>query len=364
MSSTSTNNHYVAIMAGGIGSRFWPKSRTAYPKQFLDILGLGRTLIQMTYDRFTRFIPKENIFIVTNADYVKIVKKQLPELADSQILGEPVRKNTAPCVAYISNKIHKLNPNAVMIVAPSDHLVLNTDAYIEISNKAIDFAAKNDALVTLGIVPSRPDTGYGYIQYDEESSKENVFKVKTFTEKPTLEIAKKFLKSGDFLWNAGIFIWNVKSVINAFNKHQPDIAEAFSTQADIYNSDKEKKFIKKAYELSPNISIDYGIMEKSDNVYVIPSEFGWSDLGTWQSLYERYEKDYLGNAVSGKNVMIFDSSNNMIMVPDEKLVVLEGLENYIVVDTGDSLLVCQRNKEQEIKQMTAEIKKLKGEQYL
>jgi mannose-1-phosphate guanylyltransferase len=358
------NNYYVAIMAGGIGSRFWPKSRAAYPKQFLDILGLGRTLLQMTYDRFERFIPKENIYIVTNADYVKIVKKQLPELADNQILGEPVRKNTAPCVAYISHKINAANPNAVMIVAPSDHLVLNTDGYIDVSNKALRFVEKNDALVTLGIVPTRPDTGYGYIQYDEESKNGSVYKVKTFTEKPTLEIAKRFLKSGDFLWNAGIFIWNVKAIMNAFALHQPDIAEAFNAEAEVYNTDKEKRFIRKAYELCPSISIDYGIMEKSDNVFVIPSEFGWSDLGTWQSLHERYEKDYLGNAVSGKNVMIFDSSNNMIMVPDEKLVVLQGLEDYIVVDTGDALLVCQRDKEQEIKQMTAEIKKLKGEQYL
>jgi mannose-1-phosphate guanylyltransferase len=364
MSPTAKKNHYVAIMAGGIGSRFWPKSKVSYPKQFLDILGLGRTLIQMTYDRFAKFIPPENIFVVTNADYVKIVKKQLPELADSQILGEPVRKNTAPCVAYISNKIHKLNPDAVMIVAPSDHLVLNTDAYIDISKKAIDFASKSDALVTLGIVPSRPDTGYGYIQFEEESKNDIVYRVKTFTEKPTLEIAKKFLKSGDFLWNAGIFIWKVNAILKEFRTYQPDIADAFETQSDIYNSDKEKRFMKKAYELSPSISIDYGIMEKSENVYVIPSEFGWSDLGTWQSLYDRYEKDYLGNAVSGRNVMIFDSSNNMIMVPDEKLVVLQGLENYIVVDTGESLLVCQRDKEQEIKQMTAEIKKLKGEQYL
>jgi mannose-1-phosphate guanylyltransferase len=357
-------SYYVAIMAGGIGSRFWPRSRVAFPKQFLDILGLGRTLLQMTYDRFSGFIHKDNIYIVTNADYVRIVKKQLPEVADHQILGEPVRKNTAPCTAYISNKLYALNPEAVMIVSPSDHIVLNTNAFVETCKKAMQFVENNDALITLGIVPTRPDTGYGYIQFDEETANDKIYRVKTFTEKPTLEIAKKFLKSGDFLWNSGIFIWKADTILKAFTRYQPDIADAFHAETGIYNTDREKRFIRKAYELCPNISIDYGIMEKSDNVYVIPSELGWSDLGTWQALYERYEKDYLGNAVSGKNVMIFDASNNMIMVPDEKLVVLQDLENYIVVDTGDVLLICPRNKEQDIKMITTEIKRLKGEQYL
>jgi mannose-1-phosphate guanylyltransferase len=360
----NNENYYVAIMAGGVGSRFWPKSKASYPKQFLDILGLGRTLIQMTYDRFAKFIPKENIYVVTNADYVDIVKKQLPELDGNQILGEPIRKNTAPCIAYITNKVNKINPNATMVVAPSDHLILNTDAFVETTLKALSFAEKNDALVTLGMVPTRPDTGYGYIQHEETGKEENLLKVKTFTEKPDLELAKNFLKSGDFLWNAGIFIWNLQSVLKAFKNHQIDIYDAFTEAKDIYNTKAEKTFIKKAFEMCPNISIDYAIMEPSDNVYVIPADFGWSDLGTWQSLYERYEKDYLGNAVSGKNVMIFEASNNMVMVPEEKLVVLQGLENYVVVDTGDALLICQREKEQEIKQMTAEIKKLKGEQYL
>jgi mannose-1-phosphate guanylyltransferase len=360
----NNSNHYVAIMAGGIGSRFWPKSKTSYPKQFLDILGLGRTLLQMTYDRFAKFIPEENIYIVTNADYVDIVKKQLPEIDSNQILGEPIRKNTAPCIAYISNKVNKINPNAIMVVAPSDHLILNSEAFVETSLKAISFAEKNDALVTLGMVPTRPDTGYGYIQHEEAGKNEGVLRVKTFTEKPDLELAKDFIKSGDFLWNAGIFIWNLQSVLKAFKNHQIDIFDAFTEGKDTYNTKAEKAFIKKAFEMSPNISIDYAIMEPSDNVYVIPADFGWSDLGTWQSLYERYEKDYLGNAVSGKNAMIFEASNNMIMVPEEKLVVVQGLENYIIVDTGNELLICQRDKEQEIKQITAEIKKLKGEQYL
>jgi len=360
----NNENYYVAIMAGGVGSRFWPKSKASYPKQFLDILGLGRTLIQMTYDRFAKFIPKENIYVVTNADYVDIVKKQLPELDGNQILGEPIRKNTAPCIAYITNKVNKINPNAIMVVAPSDHLILNTDTFVETTLKALSFAEKNDALVTLGMVPTRPDTGYGYIQHEETGKEANLLKVKTFTEKPDLELAKNFLKSGDFLWNAGIFIWNLQSVLKAFKIHQVDIYDAFTEAKDIYNTKAEKTFIKKAFEMCPNISIDYAIMEPSDNVYVIPADFGWSDLGTWQSLYERYEKDYIGNAVSGKNVMIFEASNNMIMVPEEKLVVVQGLENYIIVDTGSELLICQREKEQEIKQITAEIKKLKGEQYL
>lgn len=360
----NNSNYYVAIMAGGIGSRFWPKSKASYPKQFLDILGLGRTLIQMTYDRFAKFIPKENIYVVTNADYVDIVKKQLPELESTQILGEPVRKNTAPCIAYISNKINKINPNATMIIAPSDHLILNTDTFVETTLKALSFAEKNDALVTLGMVPTRPDTGYGYIQHEETGKDEGILKVKTFTEKPDLDLAKNFIKSGDFLWNAGIFIWNLQSVLKAFKNYQIDIYEAFTEVKDAYNTKLEKAFIKKAFEISPNISIDYAIMEPSNNVYVIPADFGWSDLGTWQSLYERYEKDYLGNAVSGNNVMIFEASNNMVMVPNEKLVVVQGLENYIIVDTGNELLICQREKEQEIKQITAEIKKLKGEQYL
>jgi mannose-1-phosphate guanylyltransferase len=243
-------------------------------------------------------------------------------------------------------------------------LILNTDTFVETTLKALSFAEKNDALVTLGMVPTRPDTGYGYIQHEETGKEANLLKVKTFTEKPDLELAKNFLKSGDFLWNAGIFIWNLQSVLKAFKIHQVDIYDAFTEAKDIYNTKAEKTFIKKAFEMCPNISIDYAIMEPSDNVYVIPADFGWSDLGTWQSLYERYEKDYIGNAVSGKNVMIFEASNNMIMVPEEKLVVVQGLENYIIVDTGSELLICQREKEQEIKQITAEIKKLKGEQYL
>lgn len=360
-------NNYVAIMAGGIGSRFWPESRVSYPKQFIDILGIGKSLIQMTYERFLEVCPKENIFVVTNEMYGDIVKEQLPELSDNQILREPLRRNTAPCVAYVSAKIKALNPNANIVVAPSDHLVMQQADFTKAINKALDFVQNNNALLTLGIVPTRPDTGYGYIQYkeDDSSGEKDIFPVKTFTEKPTLEIAKQFLKSGDFLWNSGIFIWNVNSILDAFNNHLHDIYEVFQEGEKLYNTDGEQNFINIAYTRCTNISIDYGIMEKAENVFVIPSDFGWSDLGTWQSLYEHYEKDYLKNAVSGDKVMVVDARNCMVMAPKDKLVVLQGLDGYCVLDTGDALLICERDKEQDIKQYTADVKKMKdGEKYL
>lgn len=359
-------NNYVAIMAGGIGSRFWPKSRVGYPKQFIDILGLGESLIQMTYKRFLNVCPKENIFIVTNEMYADIVREQLPDLAENQILKEPLRRNTAPCVAYVANKIKAINPNANMVVAPSDHLVMKEEAFTQVINKSLSFVAENDSLVTLGIVPTRPDTGYGYIQYqDGESAAEEVYKVKLFTEKPSLDIAKQFIKSGDFLWNAGIFVWNVNTIISAFDNHLHDIYEIFNEGEGLYNTEKEAAFINMAYTRCTNISIDYGVMEKAANVNVIPADIGWSDLGTWQSLYEHYDKDYLKNAVSGEQVMVVDASNCMVMAPDDKLVVLQGLDNFCVIDTGDVLLICKRDKEQEIKQITADVKKRKnGERFL
>lgn len=350
-------------MAGGIGSRFWPKSRVSYPKQFIDILGVGKSLIQLTYERFLHICPKENIYIVTNEIYSDIIKEQLPDITDNQILKEPLRRNTAPCVAYVAHKIYALNPDANLVVAPSDHLVLKEEAFTQVINKALTYAAEHESsLLTLGILPSRPDTGYGYIQYvdDAEHHDEGVFPVKTFTEKPTLDIAKQFLKSGDFLWNSGIFIWSVKSILNAFSIHQRDMNDLFEEGHDLYNTDKEQEFINNTYSRCVNISIDYGIMERADNVYVIPSEFGWSDLGTWQSLYEHYDKDYLRNAVSGDKVMIVDAANCMVMAPDDKLVVLQGLKDFCVIDTGDVLMICKRDKEQEIKQMTADVKQMKG----
>lgn len=354
------SNNYVAIMAGGIGSRFWPASRTALPKQFLDILGTGKTLLQSTFDRFSKICPPENIFILTNKEYADIVKQQLPQLSDNQILGEPQRKNTAPCIAYAAQKIALKDSNANIIVAPSDHIVLNEDEFVRISNVALNFVSVNDALVTLGIVPTRPDTGYGYIQYLEKASEEEIYKVKTFAEKPNLETAKKFIASGDFLWNAGIFIWNVQSILKSLDINLKDIYEAFHEVKNTFYTENEAKGIEKAFSICPSISIDYGIMEKADNVFVIPSSFGWSDLGTWKSLYEEKEKDENQNAITGENIFLFEAENNMIHNAQNKLIVLQGLKNYIVVDTPDALLICNKDEEQRIKDFTNEIKKTKG----
>lgn len=351
-------------MAGGIGSRFWPASRTAKPKQFLDILGTGQTLLQSTFERLSAICPPENIFILTNADYIDLVKEQLPEIAAIQILAEPARKNTAPCIAYAAYKIRGINPNANIIVAPSDHIILNQVEFNRIAQLALDFVSENNALCTLGIVPSRPDTGYGYIQFFEEEVQAGIHKVKTFTEKPDRKTAERFVSSGEFLWNAGIFIWNVNSVIHAFQKFLPEVGEAFDEVDPLLSTDMELPAIEKAFALCPNISIDFGIMEKAENVFVLPADFGWSDLGTWASLYEEKEKDYLQNAVTGNNVVIYDSSSNIIHVPDHKMVVLQGLENYIVVDTPDVLLVCNKDQEQRIKEFTQDIKINRGDRFL
>lgn len=357
-------NHYVAIMAGGIGSRFWPMSRTDFPKQFLDILNTGQTLIQSTYHRFAQFIPKENIYVVTSASYKDIVRKQLPELDQDNILLEPSRKNTAPCVAYISYKLHQLNPNANLICAPADHLITDNDSFKNICKDALHFTSHIKALITLGIKPTNPNTGYGYIQFEQFAVGDNVYKVKTFTEKPDKELAKAFVSSGDFLWNAGIFVWEVKNIIKAFEKFLPEIHEVFDAEKSKFNSKKEAAAIERIYPQCINISIDYGIMEKADNVYVIPASFGWSDLGTWKSAYETIDKDYLGNAVAGNNVMVIDATNNMIHADNKKLVVLQGLDEFVVVDTKDVLLICKKDKEQEIKEYVAEIKRNKGDKYL
>jgi len=357
-------NNYVAIMAGGIGSRFWPISRTNFPKQFLDILNTGRTLIQSTYDRFAKFIPVENIYIVTFEQYKDIVASQLPELPVENILCEPSRKNTAPCVAYISYKLQKLNPDANLICAPSDHLISDEAGFEKICTAALDFTSQIKGLITLGIKPTYPNTGYGYIQYDQQAAAENVYKVKTFTEKPDLELAKTFIASGDFLWNAGIFVWQVKNIITAFEKYLPEMTEVFDAEKKHFNSNREKDAIERIYPQCVNISIDYGVMEKADNVYIIPSSFGWSDLGTWASTYDNLEKDYLGNAVAGNNVMVIDATNNMVHSGNEKLLVLQGLDEFVIVDTDDVLLICKKDREQEIKEYVAEIKRNKGDKYI
>jgi len=357
-------NHYVAIMAGGIGSRFWPMSRTALPKQFLDVLNTGKTLVQWTYERYAKFIPAENIYIVTSEEYVDIVKTQLPMLPIDNILAEPSKKNTAPCIAYISFKLAQINPDAKCIVAPSDHLILEEDRFQSIALEALDFVDHIKALVTLGIQPTHPNTGYGYIQYEGLEVAKDVYKVKTFTEKPDLEIAKSFLESGDFLWNAGIFAWKISSILTAFEKYQPEMYELFDQEKMHFNTPAENAAIQKIYPQCTNISIDIAIMEKANNVYVMPASFGWSDLGTWNSAYENMEKDYLGNAVASDNVIVIDATKCMINSPKDKLVVVQGLDDFIVVDTKDVLLICSRDKEQSIKEYVAEVKRNKGDKYI
>lgn len=353
-------------MAGGIGSRFWPMSRNAKPKQFLDILGNGKTLIRQTYERFLKICPPENIIVVTNADYINLVLEQIPEMKPEQVLGEPMRRNTAPCVVYATQKILKWNNKANIVVAPSDHVILKEDAFIESIRKCLDFTFDKDCLLTLGIKPSRPDTGYGYIQFvDDKSSELNrIYKVKTFTEKPNLEMAKFFLQTGEFLWNAGIFIWNVSAINKAIEEHLPEMANIFNEGKEFYNSPQEEEFILRAYEQCTNISIDFGVMEKARNVYVMSAEFGWSDLGTYGSLYEHIKHDGNQNAVVGKNVMIYDSKNCIVNVPKNKLVVLQGLDDYIVVESEDILLVCRKQDEQQIKQFVNDVKLTKGENFV
>jgi len=357
-------HHYVAIMAGGIGSRFWPMSRTAYPKQFLDVLNTGKTLIQWTYERYTQFIPLENIYIVTSEEYVSIVEAQLPNLPKENILAEPSKKNTAPCIAYISFKLAQKDPQATFVVAPSDHLILEQENFQKIVEQSLDFVSHIKALATLGIKPTNPNTGYGYIQYEGLEVSKGVYKVKTFTEKPTEEIAESFIASGDFLWNAGIFAWKASTIIAAFEKYQPEMFELFDGEKANFNTPAEKQSIQKIYPQCVNISIDIAIMEKADNVYVIPASFGWSDLGTWNSAYEIMEKDYFANAVASDNVIVIDATKCMINAPKDKLVVVQGLDDFIVVDTKDVLLICSKEKEQSIKEYVAEVKRHKGDKYI
>ena len=360
-------NNYALIMAGGVGSRFWPVSRTEFPKQFIDFFGVGKTLIQSTYDRFTQICPPENIFIVTNEIYIDIIKSQLPALSANQILAEPIMRNTAPCIAYGSMKIAEINPNAVIVVAPSDHTIANQDGFIQAINQSLEAASANNCLLTLGIKPNRPDTGYGYIQYENEvlATDDAIHKVKTFTEKPNLELAQSFLQSGDFIWNAGIFIWSAKAINKAFEKHLPDMHDIFQQGKMFYNTQNEVEFIANAYLQCTNISIDFAIMEKADNVYVLPADFGWSDLGTWASIYEMADKDYVGNAIiPSKQVMMFDSSNCMVNVPKEKLVILQGLHDYIVVESNNTLLICPRSEEQNVKNITADVKAKFGNKFI
>ena len=358
------DQNYCVIMAGGIGSRFWPLSRKAKPKQFLDILGTGRTLLQQTFDRFANIIPVENFIVVTSVNYKNLVLNQLPELNPDQVLLEPLRRNTAPCVAYAAHKIKTINPDAKLIVTPSDHLIVKEEEFIRQIRKGIEFIAENDALLTLGIKPSRPETGYGYIQVKnkvEFNGLDNLYKVKTFTEKPNLEMAGIFVKTGEFFWNSGIFIWSLKTILQAFQTHLTDISTLFESGIKLYNTEDEVHFINKIYSECQGISIDYGIMEKAKNVYVLTSDFGWSDLGTWGSLYENKEKDEDGNLISGDNVLIYDTKNCIIDISDEKVAVLHGLDGYIVAESNDTLMICRREDEQQIKQFVTDVRIKKGD---
>lgn len=348
-------NTYVIIMAGGVGTRFWPFSRKNYPKQFHDVLGTGRSLIQQTMDRFEGVCPMENIYVVTSAEYKDLVKEHLPELSDDQILLEPYRRNTAPCIAYACYKIASRNPAANVVVAPADHIILKEETFRDTIRIALGATRHEEILVTLGIQPSRPDTGYGYIQYIPD--KTMIKKVKTFTEKPHHELAVQFLESGDFVWNAGIFVWNVQALKNAVKKYLPETAELFEEGNKLYYTSAEAGFINKIYSHCGNVSIDNGIMEKADNVHVVLSSFGWSDLGTWKSLYEVSEKDENENVTEG-TLIIHDTTDCIVKTPKTKLVVLNGLHGFIVAEYDGVLLICKKEDEQKVKKLVAEAKEI------
>lgn len=362
-----SKHNFCVIMAGGIGARFWPMSRTSHPKQFIDILGTGETLIQQTFRRFKKICPAENIYVVTNDIYFDLVREQIPEMNPDQILLEPSRRNTAPCIAYANYRIIARDPEARIVVAPSDHIILKEDIFTANIKSALEAASENDWLLTLGIKPSRPDTGYGYIQFLDGKAypkDPQIRKVKTFTEKPNHELAITFLKCGDFLWNSGIFIWSVKSIMKAFEEHLPEVDVLFKKGVKVYNTKKEKAFINDTYTVCKSISIDYGVMEKASNVYVLAADFGWSDLGTWGSLFENRPKDKHSNAVVGKNVMMYDSTNCIVNMPSDKVVVLEGLTDYIIVESDNVLLVCRKADEQQIRQFVNDVKLEKGDKYV
>jgi mannose-1-phosphate guanylyltransferase len=355
-------------MAGGIGSRFWPLSRTTNPKQFLDILGIGKTFLQQTYDRFKSIMPAENILVVTNIIYADLVYAQLPDIPHANVLLEPLRRNTAPCIAYANQKILARNPKARIVVAPSDHLIIKEEEFLKVVELGLDFTGTHNALLTLGIKPNRPETGYGYIQVNDEQIFEGTFshfnKIKTFTEKPDIKLARIFLDSGDFFWNSGIFFWSAETINKAFERYLPEIGSLFAEGKSIYNTASEAEFIEAAYAQCRNISIDYGIMEKAENVYVFCSDFGWSDIGTWSSLYEHQVKNEEGNSIAGENVFSYKLQNCIVKFPDDKLVVLEGLKNYIVVESDNMLLVCRKQQEQNIKQFLNDVTLKKGNDFL
>lgn len=359
-----SSDKYCVIMAGGVGSRFWPISRTARPKQFLDILGVGKTFIRQTYERFARSVPPENFLVVTNAAYRDTVLREIPEIAPRQVLCEPLGRNTAPCIAYAAFRLAARNPRAVMIVTPADHLILDADKFTAAVEECAEVARSRGSLVTIGIKPTRPDTGYGYIQADVRSGDGTVAKVKTFTEKPNAEVARVFVESGEFFWNSGIFVWRTDVILEQIRKFLPDTYQLFDSVGEHYGAPDEQEHINRVYPECRAISIDFGVMEKADNVYVRLSDFGWSDIGTWGSLYQHSPKDDDGNVNEAGAALAFDTSNSIIKLPEGKIAVIEGLDDYIVVDTEDVLMICPRSNEQNIKKFIDTVKFDKGDSYI
>lgn len=360
----NNNKNYCVIMAGGIGARFWPLSKSSTPKQFLDILGTGRSFIRSTFDRFSHIVPAENFLVVTSAAYKDLVLEHLPELAADQVLCEPLRRNTAPCIAYATYRIAARCADANIVVTPADHLVLDTREFERVVSEGLRFVDHEDRLLTIGIAPSRPETGYGYIQHSTQKAAEGIFEVKTFTEKPNLELAEAFLKSGDFLWNSGIFIWSVQSIIRAFEHHLPQLAANFERGNSCYGTPDEQEFIDNLYPECENISIDYGVMEKAENVYVASGDFGWSDIGTWGSLYQNAIKDERQNAITSGNVLTYNTSRSIISVSKDKVAVIEGLDEYLVVEKDNVLIITKLANEQNIRNYVDDVKYKFGEQYV
>lgn len=347
------NNNHLVIMAGGVGSRFWPMSTTECPKQFIDVLGVGKSLLQLTVERFNGICNPENIWIVTNKNYTEIVRKQLPDVPQGNILCEPCRRNTAPCIAYVSWKIKAKDPKANIVVSPSDHIVMNTEEFRRVIRESLRFTAESDAILTLGMKPTRPETGYGYIQADLTSSalsNKEIFRVDSFREKPDLATAEEYIKNNNYFWNAGIFIWNVSTIVNAFRVYQPKLAKVFEGLMPVYHTDKEQAEIDTHFPECENISVDYAIMEKAEEIFVCPADFGWSDLGTWGSLLAQTKHDLYGNSCIGNDINVFETYNCMIHTTQEKKVVVQGLDGYIVAEKDDTLLICKLSEEQRIKQ--------------
>ena len=346
------NNNHLIIMAGGVGSRFWPMSTPERPKQFIDVLGVGRSLIQLTVDRFETVIPMENVWIVTSEKYKNIVMEQLPEVPETQILLEPCMRNTAPCIEYVSRKIHAKYPDANLVFSPADHIVLDVNTFRSVIKNSLEFTEKREAILTLGMMPTRPETGYGYIKRQQESESElveGIYKVEAFKEKPNLETAKSYLEEGGYYWNAGIFIWNAKMVVNTISMLVPDLALVFDKIEPYFYTDKEQEIVNQYFPTCPNISIDYAVMEKSKEVFVYPANFGWSDLGTWGSLYTHLDQDENNNATVGQNINMVDCKNCVVHTPSERKVVIQGLDNYIIAESDNTLLICKKEEEQHIK---------------